>query len=279
MNCFKVDLKKEYGLQGGTLSGIGIEFPWDSKEQCPNWKRPALIVVPGGGYAVVSRREGEPVAIDFLSRGYQTFVLDYTCGGENGASYPEQLFELACSVDYVKKHADELGVNANEVFVIGFSAGGHLTGNLAVEWQTVSQKLGREIDCKPTAVGLSYPVISRIHGHEGSYYNLLYGYTEEAQAELLKTLNLDEGVSEYTPPAFIWATADDGGVPADNALRYALALAKREIAYELHIYRSGAHGLSVATQEICYPAQDLNRIRGWVDDCAEFFRSFVTEKF
>lgn len=279
MNIFTVDLKEEYGLQGGTLTTMTVDFPWDLKEHSPNWKRPALIVVPGGGYGFVSRREGTPVAMDFLSRGFQTFVLDYTCGGENGASYPEQLFELACAVDYVKKHADEFGVNAEEVFAVGFSAGGHLTGNLAVEWQTVSQKLGREIDCKPTAVGLSYPVISSINGHAGSYEYLLYGYTEEAKKELLKTLNLDEAVSAQTPPAFIWATADDDCVPADNALRYALALAKRGIAYELHIYRSGAHGLSVANKEINFPNPDLHRIRNWVDDCATFFRFYTKEPF
>lgn len=279
MNIFTVDLKEEYGLQGGTLTAITVDFPWDLKEHSPNWKRPAVIVVPGGGYAMVSKREAEPVAMDFLARGFQAFVLTYEVGGEEGVSYPEQLFELACAVDYVKKHAEKLGVNEEEVFAVGFSAGGHLAGNLAVEWQNVSEKLGKKIDCKPTAVGLSYPVISKINGHVGSYEYLLHGYTDEAKEELLKILNLDEAVSEQTPPAFIWATSDDACVPADNSLRYALALAKQGIAYELHIYRSGAHGLSVASKEINFPNPDLHRIRNWVDDCAKFFHFYTKEEF
>lgn len=282
MRNYTVDLKEAYGLQGGTLSCILSDSPWDYAEQAPDWKRPALIVVPGGGYGMVSKREGEPVAFEFLAKGFQTFVLTYLVGGENGASYPEQLLELAAAVDYVKKNAEELHINANEVFVVGFSAGGHLVGDLAVEHQNVSQKAGRALDCKPTAVGLCYPVISNKHGHFGSYENLLWGYTDEAKAELLKTLNLDEAVSENTPPAFIWTTAKDNCVPPDNSLRYALALDKKGIDYELHIYPRLDHGTSTANLECNYAngnEKEFRRVSRWVSDCAEFFRIYTQEQF
>ena len=101
-----VNLAKEYGLQGkATLQCMAMDMPWDVKKD--TWKRPALIVVPGGGYGIVSKREAEPVALPFLSKGYQTFILTYSVGGENGFSYPQQLLEAAAAVDYVKKHADE----------------------------------------------------------------------------------------------------------------------------------------------------------------------------
>ena len=269
MKTFTVDLKKEYGLQGGKLDCLTVDAPFDI--EMPNWKRPALIVVPGGGYSMCSKREAEPIATEFLTRGFQVFVLTYLCAPE-GVRYPEQLLELSSAVDYVKKHADEWSVNPEEVFVVGFSAGGHLTGNLAIEYESVSKKAGVKLDCKPTAVGLCYPVISQKHGHQGSYNNLLQGYTEEAKAELLKTLNLNEAVSETTPPAFIWATATDGAVPADNALRYALALDNKGVSYELHIYPDGVHGLSTGSLEINTPSDALVRVKAWMDDCTAFFR-------
>lgn len=276
MKSYSVELKENYPfLMGGTLSCLLMSQPWDVVQA---WKRPALIVVPGGGYSYASKREGEPVAAEFFARGFQTFILNYVSAPEGG-HYPEQLLEVAAAVDYVKKHAAEMNVNADEVFVIGFSAGGHITGNLAIEYASVSQKVGCEIDCKPTAVGLCYPVISQKHGHQGSYNNLLEGYTDEAKAELLKTLNLDEAVSENTPPAFLWATAEDACVPADNALRYAAALDKHGISYELHIYPKGSHGLSTCTLEINGQSDALARARAWVDDCANFFRMFVAEPF
>ena len=282
MKAYTIDLKNEYPLQGGSLACILMDEPFDAPT--PAWKRPAVIVVPGGGYGMVSKREGEQVAFEFLNRGFQTFILTYLIGGENGVSYPEQLFEVASAVDYVKKNAETLRVNPEEVFVVGFSAGGHLTGNLAVEHQNVSQKMGKELACKPTAVGLCYPVISQKHGHQGSYNNLLWGYSDEAKAELLKTLNLNEAVSDQTPPAFIWTTAKDKCVPPDNALRYALALDEKGIDYELHVYPRLDHGKSTAILENNWVGNneteaDFKRVHHWCEDCVEFFRLYITEKF
>ncbi len=277
MKAFTVDLRKEYPfLQGGELACLTADYPYDGDDE-GWWKRPALIVIPGGGYGMVSKREGEPVASAFFAKGFQTFILTYLCQPE-GARYPEQLFEAAAAVDYVKKNAKALRVNPDEIFVVGFSAGGHLTGNLAVEWQAVSKKAGAQLDCKPTAVGLCYPVISKIHGHQGSYDNLLYGYSEEEKQALYPIVNLNEAVTKDTPPAFIWATAEDDAVPADNALRYALALDERGISYELHIYPRGQHGLSTGSVEVNADHSDLPRISRWVDDCAAYFRIFVKER-
>ena len=279
MKRYIVDLKQEYGLQGGFLECIATEFPWDFKEQDPEWKRPALIVVPGGGYAMVSKREGEPIAVEFLARGFQVFILNYSVGGENGIPYPQQLIELGAAVDYVKKHASELGVNPEEVFAVGFSAGGHLVANLAVEYASISKKAGITLDCKPTAVGLAYPVISQKYEHKGSHLNLLYGYSDEAKEELLKTLNVNEAVTENTPPAFIWATAEDEVVPPANALSFAMALDKCGVLYELHIYPQGNHGLSTGSEEINPSLPYLKRVNRWMDDCAAFFRLYCQEKY
>ena len=151
-----IELKAHYPVQGGALKCIAMETPWSDGHE--DWKRPAVVIAPGGGYTHVSKREGEPIALAFLEKGFQAFILDYVCSPE--ARYPEQLIELASAVDYVKKHAKEYSVNPNEVFVIGFSAGGHLTANLAVEHQAVSEKAGVALDCKPTAVCLSYAAIT-----------------------------------------------------------------------------------------------------------------------
>lgn len=277
MKAYTVELKEKYPfLQGGTLQCILGAYPMDDANDA--WKRPAVIVVPGGGYFMASKREGEPIAASFLAQGFQAFVLDYLVRPD-GVRYPEQLLELSAAVDYVKKNAKEMSVNADEIFVVGFSAGGHLTANLAVEYGSVSEKAGCALDCKPTAVGLAYPVISKIHGHEDSFCNLLYGYTEEEQAELLKTLNLNEAVTERTAPAFIWSTRTDQTVPCDNAIRYAQALSDHGVDFELHVYPRGQHGLSTARREICVENECLETVAPWIDACAKFFRMYTVEKF
>ena len=279
MKNYTVDLQKEYGLQGGALTCYVADKPFDGDAE---WKRPALVIVPGGGYTNVSKREAEPLAFEFLARGFHTFVLWYRTGEANGVRYPEQLLELSAAVDYVKTHAEELCVNKDEVFAMGFSAGGHLVANLAVEYADVEKKAGKYLDCKPTAVALGYPVISQIDGHQGSYRNLLNGYSDEEKAELLKTLNLDQAVSETTAPAFIWATAEDKSVPVSNAIRFASALNANGVRFELHIFPQGKHGLSTGRVEINRRLADrdcLDRIPEWLGACEKFLRLYIEEKF
>lgn len=45
-------------------------------------KRPAVLVLPGGGYKFCSAREAELIALEYLKEGYQAFVLKYSVGKE-----------------------------------------------------------------------------------------------------------------------------------------------------------------------------------------------------
>lgn len=276
MICKTLDLGKEYGLKGGKLSSLCIDMPFDQKM---DWKRPAVIVVPGGGYGMCSKREAETVAAAFLARGFQTFILTYTTVND-GVAYPEQLLELAAAFDYVRKNAEEYSVNPEEVFAVGFSAGGHLVANLSCEHMRIEELYGKPLDCKPTAVGLSYPVIYNV-GHIGSYINLTANLPEEEREAVMNRLCLEKLVTQDTPPAFIWSTFEDSVVTCENALRYATALKKANVRFALHIYPFGEHGLSNADREIScmYPEEGTACANGWVDECCKFFRIYVQEPY
>jgi acetyl esterase/lipase len=51
---------------------------------CAHKVRPALVICPGGAYRWRSPREKDPPAFEFLSMGYQVFILEYSCAGEAG---------------------------------------------------------------------------------------------------------------------------------------------------------------------------------------------------
>ena len=263
-------------LKGGTLTPSILPYPFDAPGT--PYKRPALIVVPGGAYCMVSKRETFPVANQFLARGFQTFVLDYVCSPD--AVYPEQLLELACAIDYVRKHADEYYVNADEIFAIGFSAGGHLVADLAMEEATVAKDYKMDIDCKVKAIGLLYPVISHKFGYCGTHNNLLKGL--DKKEELLEKLSLHEHVHEGQAPAFIATSIEDDTVPAENALQYAVALKARKIPFELHMFPTGWHGFSTAQNQI-NPGLDHSllgkNMKNWPEMCANFFKGFCAEDF
>ena len=269
-------LKDLYNVQGGTLTSYAIDMPFDSERN--DWRRPAVVIAPGGGYAYCSKREGEVVALDFASKGYNAFVLDYMCVGD-GVHYPEQLLELAVSVDFVRNNAEKFSVNPDEIFIVGFSAGGHLAASLSTDYAIASELYGGGIDPRVQGAGLIYPVISDEYGHCATYENLFKHADDETEKKYIELTKMDGKVCERTAPAFLFSTFEDGCVPSLNSVKYAEALAKNSIPYEIHVYRNGGHGMSLANAEINNDASKITRNRNWINDCAAFFRDFAVEPF
>lgn len=81
--------------------------------------RPAILIIPGGGYQFVSDREGEVVALAYLKEGYQCFILHYTLN--QNAPFPQPLKDAENALEFIKNHATDWFLNSNKIAVIGFS--------------------------------------------------------------------------------------------------------------------------------------------------------------
>lgn len=211
-------------------------------------QRPAVVICPGGGYDFCSERESVGVAMRFAGHGVQAFILRYNCGRR----FPYDLLELAAAVSYVRAHAAEYEINPNRIAVLGFSAGAHLAGSLAVYWNRplLSELLGDPEAYRPNGQILCYPVISAgEYAHRGSIVNLVGAEDGNAYDNpRADTVSLEKQVSADTPPCFLWHTSDDNCVPVQNSLLYMSALSAYGIPYEAHILPHGGHGLSLADE-------------------------------
>ncbi|MFV0561165.1 MAG: alpha/beta hydrolase [Enterococcus sp.] len=242
-------------------------------EIAPNRTRPVVIICPGGGYEKVSPREGEAVAIRMNSFGFHACILEYSIAPNR---YPTALIELAKAVKYLRQHSTEWHVDPDKIIVAGFSAGGHLAGNLGVAWnnELLKEEVSGEATLwKPNALLLCYPVISSGEfAHQGSF-NALLGDTKESN--LKRSLSLETQVTPATPPTFIWHTVSDAAVPVENTLLFANALQKNNIPFELHLFPKGEHGLSLATEETSLDSSKQNEAVSkwpelfelWVKNC------------
>lgn len=220
----------------------------NSVEMHPNRKRPTVVICPGGGYLMTSDREAEPIAMQYLAKGYHAVILRYSVAP---ARYPLALLQLAKSVAYLREHAEEYHVDKDRIIVEGFSAGGHLAASLGVFWKKefIAKALGVNSEMvKPNGMVLSYPVItSGEFAHKGSFESLLgeeYGNQEKRQEQ-----SLELQVSKDTPPVFLWHTVTDDCVPVENSLLFFHALRRHGVSVEMHLYPVGGHGLSLANEE------------------------------
>ena len=139
------------------------------------------------------------------------------------------------------------GINPDKIGVIGSSAGGHLAATLLTKFDNGNPKADNAIDrvsSRPDFGILCYPVISMKNGitHIGSRNNLI---GKKPNPELIEELSAELHVRNNTPPCFIWHTAADRGVLPENSMRFASALAKKNIPYDLHIYQKGGHGIGL----------------------------------
>ncbi len=255
----------EHTLPGGARL---VGYLRDVSDKMPGYDiRPAVVVMPGGGYEYCSDREADPVAMNFLNAGYQVFTLYYTVAETTPAPLKfAPLLDALRAVRHIRQNAASLCVQPDKIAVCGFSAGGHLAASTALlckESALNAQPDAPFADACPNAVVLAYPVItSGEYSHQGSIDNL--AGTDEA---LRKTFSLENQTRRDLPPFFIWHTVEDGAVPVQNSLLLAQALTRDGVSYELHLFPHGEHGSSTCTNEVGSPSAHN---AAWVGLCLDW---------
>jgi acetyl esterase/lipase len=206
-----------------------------------------IVVAPGGGYgALAMDHEGRQVAAYFNAMGVSAFVLKYRLGPKY--RHPIELGDAQRAIRLVRSRAKELGVQPNRIGMMGFSAGGHPTATAGTHFDNGRAEALDAIDrasSRPDFLILGYPVISFDPAitHAGSVRNLL---GDSPDPKLIELLSNDLQVTAETPPTFLFHTTADAGVPAENSVRFYLALKKAKVPAEMHIFENGPHGVGLA---------------------------------
>lgn len=248
--------------------------------------RKAMIICPGGSYENLSPREADPIAEKFYAEGLNVFLFSYSLYPNAGNFLP--LIELSMAIIHIRENAEKYYIDPNNIFVTGFSAGGHLAASAATLWNcdAVCNALGIEdgkrSKCinRPTGVILCYPVITGgKHTHSLTMDHVCgdVNITEEKR----NLFSLEKQVNFDTCPAFIWHTFNDNLVSVQNTLLYINAMAEKGIPFEAHIYPYGQHGLALGTEQTAgsSTARINEHISNWFGLAMKWIKDFdkITE--
>jgi len=251
---------KKATLEIVTMPVYEEKNPWQDK------RKPALIVVPGGSYLYCSDREGYPVAVEFLARGYQCFILNYHIGDES--DYPRPFEDLSKAVKYVKEHADKFGIDKDNINLIGFSAGGHLVGTYAALIDEEAFQLDMAMTKEQLAVQnvvLGYPaihlrpIVDAITEHEAydKVGKLFTNYNEIKDGF--------EMAHKDMPRTFVFHALDDSLVPAWHSVDYVKRLVELGVDVEFYLSSIGGHGYSTGDELSNYGRDLKKRTNNWVE--------------
>jgi len=209
----------------------------------------ALLVIPGGGYQrVVIDKEGAELVPDWVDQaGYTLFVLRYRLP-QPGRSAEAALADAQRAMRVIRAQATQRRLDAQDIAVMGFSAGGHVAARLATGFDAPVSARPDHIDAlsaRPSRAVLVYPVIDMGEAaHAGSRQRLL-GAADDAA--LRARYSMQRQVRADMPPTLLLHAADDAVVSVDNSLLMARALAAAGVEHELHVFAQGGHGFGMRT--------------------------------
>ncbi|WP_196594578.1 alpha/beta hydrolase [Pectinatus sottacetonis] len=245
-------------------------------------KHPAIIICGGGGFVRITDKEKEPVALFFLNHGFQAFVLNYTTKKIGDSTYPNPEYDLAKMIVTVREHAVEWNIDISKIAIAGFSAGGSICASLATQWNEKFLYKKLEVSSemlKPNAAILAYPLLDFEYQKkkivEDENCNSFLEFAKMKKGDFLSMAmdaaigvqatekQLKEGspinhITPNMPPVFIWGTANDGMVYVGQILKFAEKLSGNNIPYELHVFESGYHGLSLANHNTTNSHEKIN---------------------
>src|SRR5262245_60581050 len=210
--CLPINVRNPEGnyIVPGVMGDIvyrrvnGKELALDAYVQKYGRKRPAVIVVHGGGWESGSRVAFVGQFLEMLTRaGYNWFSVDYRLGGIQ--NYKDALDDLRAATDFIRCNAKGFRIDPNNSRLFGEDAGAHLAAMLLAE--------------KPAGVKAAVLI--------GGFYDLREISNLKSQIsnhEFLAEASPITHVSKTTPATMIVHGAADREAPPEQTTKFCDAI-------------------------------------------------------
>ena len=191
---------------------------------------------------------GRTGRIDFKLRQCQAVLLKYrTPTRDEKEMFTLPVQDAQRAMGLVRHHATEWGLDPKRAGLLGFSAGGNLTGHAA--WDRGERTY------------LQKPDLDDARGPDFIVFVYGGGFLDAADKTKFRP---GFSVPSDAPPAFFLVAHDDKTNPVE-ATMLSLEYKKRGIPAELHICTKGGHGFGMR--------RDKHPVNDWPQRCGEWMRS------
>lgn len=225
------------------------------KPSKPNGLGVAFMV--SGGWKSKKSGETEPwILAPLLRRGYTVFAVCHV--SQPDALIPEIIDDVNRGVRFIKYHADEYGIDPDQLGVTGGSAGGHLSLMLATRGSEGPSDSKDPIDRMSSSVkatAIFYPVTDLLDlkgstedpGDGGPPKSFVKAFGDAAtDMDAWKAVGKECSpiyyVDEKLPPILICHGDADTLVPLDQSLRFQQVAQKANRNVKVVVHRGGSHG-------------------------------------
>jgi acetyl esterase/lipase len=209
----------------------------------------AALLFAGGGYTnIVIDKEGTDIAKWLNKLGVTAFVIKFRLPGEghkDGKNVPLQDAQRAFKM--IRYNAVEWGIDPNRIGLVGLSSGGHTAAMTAVAYDKKVYAPIDDIDkvnAHPDFLIIGYPPVSS-NARKYLVNPAQKPVEPKEKQELYDEYPADVMVRADTPKTFIVQGFDDKKVDVENSVRFFLALKKKGIPADLHIFQEGVHGFAI----------------------------------
>ncbi|MDN3205236.1 alpha/beta hydrolase [Algoriphagus sediminis] len=195
-------------------------------------KNPAVVFFFGGGWIGGTRDHFRPHAEYFSKRGLTCFLVDYRIQRIHKTTPFESLMDAKSAMRYIRKNAEQFGIDPDKIIASGGSAGGHLAAATAIIKDFNDPLDDMLIDPVPNALVLFNPVID--NGPGG------YGF-ERIGEEYLRFSPL-HNIREGAPPTILFLGTEDNLIPVETVEYYKTVMENVGSRCDLQIYPEQGHG-------------------------------------
>jgi acetyl esterase/lipase len=230
-------------LEPGRNEKLDLYLPPEDPK--PGEKRPGIVIIHGGGWTGGEKGAKREINIGttLAAHGYVCVSINYALASEGHPTWPGNLHDCKRAVRWLRKNADKYHIDANQIGVIGGSAGGHLAAMLAVTGPDdgFEPKEDPGISTRVQAAVPMYP--GRAAGMDRDH--VMFPGKLSEMPDVYRAAAPINHVTRDDPPILILHGTADTTTPLSGSQRFAEKLEEVGVEHRLVVVEGAAHSFDL----------------------------------